>query len=171
MVSNSGMGSAEAGARGAFVGAGLFAALIVAFNVAGVNASVTGWVLLIGVLGVASHLALLPVVAAIDVAPWARAAGYAWIFIDAMLNIATVNSADVELVSALRLGGHVPAAVWIALASAQTGGAVRGVGVLLAMMLAVHTFASPWVPLWVIYIPFVTIPVWLTLVGRALRAK
>lgn len=167
-MGNSGMGAGQFAARCAYAGAVLFVALIVAFHLAGANASATGWVLAIGVVAVTSHLILLPVVGAIDVPQWARAGGYAWIAIDVMVSIATVNGADGELMSVLRLGGHLPAAVWIAFAASRLGGAAREVGALLAAMLTVHAFASPWIPLWVIYIPFVTIPVWLTLAGRAL---
>jgi hypothetical protein len=162
------MGSMQLASRCAYAGAALFVALIVAFHLAGANASATGWAIVIGVVAVSSHLILLPVVGAIDVPSWARAGGYAWIAIDVMLNVATVNGADGELMSALRLGGHVPAALWIAFAASRLGGAAREVGALLAAMLTVHAFASPWIPMWVIYIPFVTIPVWLALAGRAL---
>ena len=167
-MGNSGMGSTQLASRCAYAGAALFIALIAAFRVAGPNASATGWVIVIGVVAVTSHLVLLPVVGAIDVPSWARAGGYSWIAIDVMLNIATVNGADGELMSALRLGGHVPAALWIAFAASRLGGAAREVGALLAAMLMVHAFASPWVPAWVIYLPFVTIPIWLTLAGRSL---
>jgi hypothetical protein len=165
------MGQMRVASSAAFIGAALFVALIVGFSVAGPNASATGWVVLLGVLGVASHLVLLPVVGAIEVPSWARAGGYSWIAIDVMLNIATVNGVDGELVSALRLGGHVPAALWIAFAASRLGGAAREVGALLAAMLTVHAFASPWVPMWVIYIPFITIPVWLTLAGGSLGRR
>ena len=70
---------------------------------------------------------------------------------------------------ALRLGGHILAATWIALASSGARGTVRPVGVLLALLLGLHAFAAHWVPEWAIYPPFVLIPMGLTLVGRLLN--
>ena len=165
------MGSTQLASRCAYAAAALFIALFVAFRVAGPNASATGWVIVIGVVAVASHLVLLPVVGAIDIPSWARAGGYAWIAIDVMVSIATINGADGELMSALRLGGHVPAALWIAFAASRLGGAAREVGALLAALLTVHAFASPWIPMWVSYIPFVTIPIWLALAGASLGRR
>jgi hypothetical protein len=71
--------------RGAFAGAALFIALIVAFSTAGAGPPSATTLMLIGVLGAASHLVLLPVVAVLPAPVWARAGGYAWIAIDVML--------------------------------------------------------------------------------------
>ena len=152
--------------RGAFTGAALFVALIVAFSTMDPNHPSTLTILLIGMVGVTSHLVLLPVVAALPAPGWVRAAGYAWIAIDVMLNVATINGADPVMVSALRLGGHVPAGLWIVAAAQEAGGAVAALGIPLGVVLAIHAIASPWIPAWVLFIPFVTIPVWLTIVGR-----
>ncbi|HSP16658.1 MAG TPA: hypothetical protein VLV78_18070 [Thermoanaerobaculia bacterium] len=151
--------------RGAFAGAALFVALIVAFSAAGPGPLPTTSLLLIGVFGVASHVVLFPVVAQLPAPSWARAAGYAWIAIDVMLNIAAVNGGDIKLISALRLGGHIPAGLWMAAAALEAAGATRYVGTLLGALLIVHAFASPWIPMWIIFIPFVMIPLWLALVG------
>ena len=155
-------------ARGAFAGAALFVALIVTFSTIGAGQPSAIILLLLGVIGAASHLVLLPVVAELPAPAWARAGGYAWVAIDTMLNVASINGGEPKLLASLRLGGHVPAAVWIGLAAAQAGGGVRVLGLLLAALLLVHAFVSPWVPAWVIFIPFVLVPVWLTAVGRRL---
>ena len=152
--------------RGAFVGAALFVVLIVVFSTIDPNHPSNIATLLIGVLGVSSHLVLLPVVAALPAPGWVRASGYAWIAIDTMLNVASVNGADAAMVAALRLGGHVPAGLWMAVSALETGGAVAALGIPLGVVLAIHAFASPWIPAWVLFIPFVSIPVWLTIVGR-----
>jgi len=152
--------------RGAFTGAALFVALIVAFSTMDPNHPSSIVTLLIGVLGVSSHLALLPVVAALPAPGWVRAGGYAWIAIDTMLNVASINGADAVMVAALRLGGHVPAGLWMAGAALETGGAVAALGIPLGVGLAIHAIASPWIPAWVLFIPFVSLPVWFTIVGR-----
>ena len=85
-----------------------------------------------------------------------------------MLNVASVNGGEPNLIAAFRLGGHVPAALWMGFVAAQAAGGVRVLGLLLAALLMIHAFVSPWVPAWVIFIPFVLVPVWLTLVGRSL---
>lgn len=139
---------------------------------AGAEGPPTGVLLLVGgVLGVFSHLVLLPVVAALPAPAWARATGYAWITIDVMLNVATVNGADVGLIAALRLGGHVSAATWMALAAWHMSGLVRAIGIPLAALLLIHAFASSWLPAWAIFIPFLLLPVWLALVGRDLLSR
>ena len=151
--------------RGAFAGAALFIALIVVFSTTDASQPSTAAVLLIGILGATSHLVLLPVVAALPAPGWARAGGYAWIAIDVMLNVASVNGADAGMIAALRLGGHVPAGLWMAMAGLQTGSGVRALGLPLGIVLILHAFASPWVPPWVLFIPFVLIPIWLAIVG------
>lgn len=160
-----------AATRGAFLGSALFAALIVAFSSLGAGRPTAAMLLAIGVLGAASHLALLPVVPVLAAPTWARAGGYAWIAIDVMLNVATINGAQPAEIAALRLGGHVPAAIWIGMSAALATGAVRLVGLALSALLIFHAFASPWLPPWVLFIPFVLIPVWLALVGGALRQR
>ena len=153
-------------ANGAFSGAALFVALIITFSIVGDGDQPARVRLVIGVFGALSHLALLPVVAALPAPAWAQACGYMWIGIDVMLNVAAINGADAGVVTALRLGGHVPAALWIAVAARGPGGAVGVVGVVLGALLMGHAFVSQWLPPWVLFIPFVLIPVWLVLVGR-----
>lgn len=163
------MTSRALAARAAFAGAALFVALIIAFSSLGDQQPSAPMLLVMGMVGVASHLVLLPVVAELPAPAWARAAGYSWIAIDVMLNVATVNGAGQALVAPLRLGGHVPAALWIAMAASGATGATRGVGLLLAALLAGHAFANPWAPAWLIFIPFLLIPLWLALAGLRLR--
>lgn len=158
--------------RGAFAGAALFIALIVVFSAAGGDGPPAGTFLLVGaVLGAFSHLVLLPVVAVLPAPAWARPAGYAWIGIDVMLNVASLNGADPSLIASLRLGGHVSAATWMALAAWHMSGVVRAIGVFLGALLLLHAFASPWLAVWAIFIPFLLVPVWLALVGRYLLSR
>jgi len=153
---------------GAYIGAALFVALMIAFGTVGDRPPAPRVLTLIGLLGVGSHLVLLPVVAATGSASWSRACGYAWIAIDVMLNVAGINGAALPSVMPLRLGGHVLAAVWIADAALAAGALVQPVGLILAALLGFHALAAPWIPEWVLFIPFAMIPLWLVLLGRAL---
>ena len=153
----------------AFVGAALFVALMAAFSAIGDTPPSGAMLLVLGVLGVSSHLALLPVVAASGRAAWTRACGYSWIAIDVMLNVASINGMTLAAVTPFRLGSHVLTAVWIADAALTAGGVARPVGLLLAALLAGHALTAPWIPAWVLFIPFVMIPIWLVLLGRSLQ--
>lgn len=156
-------------AAGAFIGAALFVALMITFSMLGDTPPSGSLLLLLGVLGVSSHLVLLPVVCVSGRASWARASGYSWIAIDVMLNVGSVNGMTMAAVTPLRLGSHILAAVWIADAALAAGGVARLVGIALAALLACHALAAPWIPAWVLFIPFVLVPVWLVLLGRTLR--
>ena len=156
-------------ARAAYIGAALFVGLMVAFSTIGDTPPTGATLLVLGILGVGSHLVLLPVVCASGRAAWTRACGYSWIAIDVMLNVATVNGMTLAAVTPLRLGSHVLTAVWVADASLTAGGMPRAVGITLAILLAGHALTAPWIPAWVLFIPFVLIPVWLVLLGRALQ--
>lgn len=63
--------------RGAFAGSALFVALIIAFSTAGASQLSEGTLPVPGVLGAASHLVLLPVVAELQAPVWARTVGLA----------------------------------------------------------------------------------------------
>jgi len=153
----------------AYIGAALFVALMAAFSTLGDSVPSGGMLLLLAILGVSSHLVLLPVVSATGSASWARVGGFSWIAIDVMLNVASVNGMTLAQVTPLRLGAHVLAAVWIADAALSAGGIARAVGVVLALLLAGHALTAPWIPAWVLFIPFALVPVWLALLGRELQ--
>src|SRR5438045_2062313 len=114
------------GARSAYSGAVLFVVLLVLVVVGLPPTNAT--LIIMGVLGAAAHLALLPVVAAMPAPQWARAAGYGWLIIDTMLNVASVNGLDAGVAGALRLGGHVSSALWIATAAHNARGPVKAIG-------------------------------------------
>ena len=152
----------------AYTGAALFVVLIVLFSMLGASQPSTALLIAMGAIGAAAHLVLLPVVAAMPAPEWARAAGYGWLVIDTMLNVAAVNGLDPNLAGALRLGGHASSALWMATAAQHSRGAVRAIGWPLAAVLMFHAFAARWVPAWVIFPPFVTIPIWLVCIGRSL---
>ncbi len=72
----------------------------------------------------------------------------------------------------MHYGGHISAALWIASASWQTRGAMRIVGLLLALDLAIYSFIA-FIPLtFVVLIPsLVLLPLWLVLVGRLITRE
>jgi hypothetical protein len=157
--------------RSAYAGATLFVVLIVLFSQLGASQPSTPMLITMGVIGAAAHLVLLPVVAAMPAPAWARAAGYGWLVIDTMLNVASVNGLDPGIAGALRLGGHASAVVWMAAAAQHAHGPVKIIGWPLAIYLGFHAFGAPWLPAWVIFPPFVTIPIWLVCIGRSLQGE
>ena len=92
---------------GAYIGAALFVVLMIAFGTVGDGPPSAAVMATIGLVGVTSHLVLLPVVSASGSTSWARACGCSWIAIDVMLNVAGINGAALATLMPLRLGGHV----------------------------------------------------------------
>ena len=142
---------------------------MVAFSTIGDTVPAGGMLLLLGVLGVASHLVLLPVICVSGRTTWSRACGYSWIAIDVMLNVASINGMTIAAVTPFRLGAHVLAAVWIADAALSAGGLARLAGIALATLLAGHALTAPWIPALVLFIPFAMVPLWLAVLGRELQ--
>ncbi|SRR6266581_1101914 len=124
-------------------------------------------------LGIAPHLLLFPVVAALPAPQWARQAGYGWLVIDIATDIMQLGSVPTPIYLPLRYGGHVSAALWIALASWQAKGATRIVGLLLAIVLGGYSFIAPFDPThFVGLLPgLVLLPTWFALVGRLLAQR
>lgn len=124
---------------------------------------------LLALLAVAEHLLMFPVVEALPAPRWARYAGYGWLVIDIATDIMQLNGVPSTTYLAMRYGGHISAALWIASASWQIKGAIRITGLLLALDLAVYSFIA-FIPFtFVILIPsLVLLPLWLLLSGRFL---
>jgi|SRR5581483_98064 len=120
--------------------------------------------------GVAPHLLLFPVVAALPAPRWARAAGYGWLVIDMTTDIMQLSGVASTIFLSVRYGGHISAAVWIAASAWQIKGAMRVVGLLLALDLVIYTFVSPFGPIFLlVFLPaLVLLPLWFALVGRLL---
>ena len=66
-----------------------------------------------GLLPIAAHLLLFPLVAALPAPSWARAAGYGWLVINMVSDIMALNGVPGVTDLPLRYGGHVAAALWI----------------------------------------------------------
>lgn len=119
-------------------------------------------------LGIAPHLLLFAIVAALPAPVWAKSAGYGWLAIDMTTDIMALNGvADATFLS-MRYGGHIAAALWIATASWQAKGATRGVGLLLALDLGVYSFIAPFVSFVALLPSIVLLPAWFVLVARAI---
>jgi hypothetical protein len=103
--------------------------------------------------------------------PWGRAAGYGWLVVDMATDIMALNGVAKPTFIAMRYGGHLSAALWIALTSLQAKGATRIIGLLLALDLGGYSFVAPFDPThFVGLLPsFVLLPLWLVLVGRLLH--
>lgn len=118
--------------------------------------------------GLLYHLALAPVVQALPAPEFVRIAGYVWIFCDALIDVASINSMGERDIWALRMGVHIPAALWITGSSLQMALPSRVLGVLLGGALALHAIAGPALPnakgkLFVFVLP--TMTMWLCLVA------
>jgi hypothetical protein len=117
-------------------------------------------------LGIAPHLLLFAVVAALPAPVWAKSAGYGWLAIDMTTDIMALNGVAPATFLPMRYGGHIAAALWIATASWEAKGATRGVGLLLALDLGVYSFIAPFVSFVALLPSIVLLPAWFVLVAR-----
>lgn len=118
-------------------------------------------------VGVAAHLLLFPVVAALPAPSWARAAGYGWLVLDVAASVEALNGVAETDSFALRLGGHVAAAVWILSASWEAKGWLAAAGAPLGLLLGAYSLVAPWgVPVGALVAGFALLVAWLALAGR-----
>jgi hypothetical protein len=97
-------------------------------------------------LGIIYHLALAPVVEILPVTEWVRIAGYVWIFSDTVIDVASINKLSEENVWSLRMGVHIPAAVWIVGSSLKLSTLPMAVGIILGVLLGIHAIINPYIP-------------------------
>lgn len=126
----------------------------------------------LALLAVAEHLILFPVITALPAPKWARAAGYGWLVLDIATDIMQLNGAVKVTYLSLRYGANIAAAIWIASASWQARSAMRVIGILVALDLAVYSFIA-FIPFtFLVLIPsLILLPLWLVLVGRFLASE
>jgi hypothetical protein len=122
--------------------------------------------------GLVYHLALAPVVQALPALEFVRIAGYVWIFCDALIDVASINSMREREIWALRMGVHIPASVWIIGSSLQMRALPLAVGVSLGAALAIHAIAGPALPnakmkIFIFVLPAMT--AWLCLIAFSSR--
>jgi len=146
----------------AYIGAALFALLIILFNTMPQN------ILVVSIVAVAFHVVLFPVVAALPSTDWAKAGGYGWLSLDIAANIMLLNGVDIHICTALRYGAHISAIIWIITASLKGNRSLQVVGILQALIMGSYSFIAPWAPMEVLYPAMVLLIVWLILSGRLL---
>lgn len=162
--------------RAAYAAAVLFAIHLITYFIAPVrDATTTSSPVvaeLLALLAVAEHLLVFPVVAALPAPRWAKAAGYGWLVIDMATDIMQLNGTPKTTYLAMRYGGHISAALWIASASWEVKGAMRVIGWLLALDLALYSFIA-FIPFtFVVLVPsLLLLPLWFWLVGRFLTRE
>src|SRR5579862_988031 len=94
---------------------------------------------LLAVLALAQHLVVFPVVAALPAPRWARLAGYTLLVVDMLTDLLQLGGAPKSVYLVIRLVINLVAALWIATASWQTTGAIRWIGVFVAVDFACYS--------------------------------
>ena len=161
---------AGAGARPstwAYVSGVLFLGLAVAFGATQGNDGDMA-IRTVAVLGIAFHLALLPVVLMAPAPFWATIAGLAWLAIDITSNSMALAGASESAATTVRLVGHLPAGVWIIAVSWSLTGIARWTGTALGVWLAGYTLVAGVVPEAAFMPAMLLMLAWLPILGRAL---
>lgn len=126
----------------------------------------------LAVLAVAEHLIVFPIIAALPAPGWAKAAGYGWLVLDIASEIMQVNGGVKVTFLSLRYGANIAAAVWIAASSWQESGAIRVIGIIVALTLAIYSFVAFLPFTFLMLVPsLILLPLWFVLVGRSLSGK
>jgi hypothetical protein len=100
-------------------------------------------------LGIFFHLATFFLVAKLPSPEWARTAGYGWLLLDVTAGALLINRVPRAVADYVRLGGHIFAGIWIAVASLQGSPAAMLTGLPAGAFLFGYTFASPFLrPVW-----------------------
>ncbi|HEX6779882.1 MAG TPA: hypothetical protein VF099_16870, partial [Ktedonobacterales bacterium] len=123
---------------------------------------------LLAVLALAQHLVVFPIVAALPAPRWARAAGYTWLVIDMLTDLLQLGGASKSVYLVIRLTINLVAALWIATASWHASGAIRGIGLFVAIDFACYSLVILLTPLaFLVVLPsLVLLPLWFLLIGR-----
>lgn len=126
----------------------------------------------LAVLAVTQHLVVFPVAAALPAPGWAVGAAYVWLLVDMGTDIAQLFGAPVSAYLPVRLAVNVLAALWIATASLRDRGALRVIGLFVALDLVAYSAAALVLKqAFVVALPsLVLLPIWFALVGRRLAS-
>ena len=123
-------------------------------------------------VGTAFHLLLLPIVAAVPLGTVGQGAGVAWIACDLVAGVGILWTADRTgdvgpvVFNAVRMAGHLLAAIWIALVSETLDLSGLVVGSLLVASFFVHTLMAGRLPEKALAVPGVLMLAWLVLLAR-----
>jgi hypothetical protein len=100
-------------------------------------------------LGIFFHLAIFFLVTKLPTPEWARTAGYGWLLLDVTAGALIINHVPRAVADYVRLGGHIFAGIWIAMASLQGSPAAMLTGLPAGAFLFGYTFVSPFLrPVW-----------------------
>ncbi len=88
--------------------------------------------------GLVYHLALVPLVGILPGGPAVKFAGYLWLYMDAFIDVVSINHIGQSVAWSLRMGVHLFAAIWICGVSWELGGIIGWLGLPLGLGLAVH---------------------------------
>lgn len=159
----------------AYAAAILFALHLVTYFIPSLRdatlASSASVALVVGVLALAQHVVVFPVVAALPAPAWAKGAGYCWLVVDMLTEVLQLGGASKSLYLVLRLIFNLAAALWIARASWQAPTkAIRRTGIFVAADFALYSLLAGFAPwAFVVALPsLVLLPVWFLLVGKHL---
>ncbi|HEV2237730.1 MAG TPA: hypothetical protein VGR57_13800 [Ktedonobacterales bacterium] len=158
----------------AYAAAVLFALHLASYFVPTVRdatlAHAAGLAIALAVLALAQHLVVLPVVAALPAPAWARFAAVVWLGVDMGTDLAQLVGEPVSAYLNVRLAVNVLAALWIATASLGDRGALRVIGLVVALDFAAYSaLALVFKQAFLVALPsLVLLPIWFALVGRRL---
>ena len=116
--------------------------------------------------GVFFHLSILFVIFRMRTPTWTKAAGLAWITLDVLAGITSINGVPYDITWPIRLGGHVFAGTWIATSSLFAAHrSIRVVGVLTGVWLGGYSFVANIAPVPVLYPTSLLLVVWFALLA------
>ena len=123
---------------------------------------------LLAVLALAQHLVVFPVVAVLPAPRWTKLAGYTWLVIDMLTDLLQLGGAPKSFYLVIRLVINLVAALWIATASWRATGAIRGIGIFVAVDFACYSLLILLSPLaFLVALPsLLLLPAWFWLLGR-----
>lgn len=94
-------------------------------------------------MSIVYHISLAPVIAALPAPEWVKMAGYFWVFVDSLIDVAIINKLSEEKAWILRLGAHLPASVWIIGCSIGMVSWGLWTGVSMGVLLCMHAIIDP----------------------------
>jgi hypothetical protein len=124
----------------------------------------------LAILAIAQHLVVFAVVTVLPGPRLAQVAAYIWLVVDMGTDLTQVGGASKSVYVVVRLAVNVLAALWIASASWQARGGMRGIVVFVALDTVAYSCVALFYT-WAIIVTLpslVLLPVWFALVGRQL---
>ncbi len=146
-----------------------FVLFIIMFASFGMKDKWVGMNFIIAYAAVSSHLALLPVIAALRSPTWAKVGGYTWAMFDTILAVAALNGVLDDTIFPYRLGLHVAVSVWPLGVALNNTGAIRWAGFALAAAMGIVPLLGSLVPPETMFIAMPFVFIWLGVIIWTLR--